>query len=249
MAADWKQMLGRAGLGEEFFKRGGTTFDSVEIWDDWQTPPAQRKKLDATIRRIIGPVKGKRVLDLQCGQGEATLTWARLGAVATGVDQSEERLALARAKARALRVPAVYVHANVLRLPFRKGSFDLAYTGGGTVVWLPDIRRWAREVSRVIRPGGRLVVFEYHPFLHCIDWTKGKATLKGDYFDQRPEKFADDSSYGPQVETRWRVMDYVNALAEAGMTLGRMEEFPILRRLSKETPRFPHRLLMIFRKL
>ena len=48
------------------------------------------------------------------------------------------------------------------------GRFDLVYTGIGALCWLPDIRRWARTVATLLRPGGRLFMREGHPMLWAL---------------------------------------------------------------------------------
>jgi len=51
-----------------------------------------------------------------------------------------------------------YVESEVSPPSTRSGlnDLDLVYTGVGALCWLPDIRRWARIVASLLRPGGRL---------------------------------------------------------------------------------------------
>src|SRR6478752_591381 len=59
----------------------------------------------------IGPVAGKSLLHLQCHFGLDTLSWARLGAKVTGVDFSEQAIALARSLAEETGLDATFVHS------------------------------------------------------------------------------------------------------------------------------------------
>ncbi len=108
---------------------------------------------------------GDRALDVACGTGR--LTEALAGAVrprgeAVGVDVS--RGMLRRASARAARadhrdgIPA-FREADALALPFDDGSFDAATIGFG-LRNLPDYAAGLREMARVVRPGGRVVILE-----------------------------------------------------------------------------------------
>ena len=65
---------------------------------------------------LLGDVKGKKILHLQCHFGQDTLSWARRGAVCTGVDISDEGIAYAKKLAQELQIPADFVCCNVLDL-------------------------------------------------------------------------------------------------------------------------------------
>src|SRR5205814_308713 len=91
---------------------------------------------------------------------------ARLGAVVTGADFSEAAVAAGRGLAEELGIPATFVCANVYDLPevLDAGEgFDVVYTSGGVLGWLPDIERWAKVAAGFVRPGGTFYLFEGHP--------------------------------------------------------------------------------------
>ena len=110
-----------------------------------------------TIHRLeseeLGPVRRKSLLHLQCHFGLDSLSWARLGARVTGVDFSPEAVKRARALAAECGIAADFVESDVYNLPRRlHRTFDVVYTAKGVLCWLPDIRRWARVVARLLRP-------------------------------------------------------------------------------------------------
>ena len=50
-----------------------------------------------------------------------------------------------------------------------KESFDNAFMSYGAMTWLSDLDAWAQGVARVLRPGGRLVLLEFHPVLFIFE--------------------------------------------------------------------------------
>ena len=190
-------------------------------------------------RRLMGPVRGRELLDMQCGSGEAALSWANLGARVAGVDLSDSRLAEARAKAARAGIRVTYVRGNVVRLPFPARSFDRVYTGGGVTGWIPDIRRWARQIARVLKPGGRFVYCDYHPFLNCLRQRGRRLPAVGParsgYFDERAWSFNGMARWMkrrravPQVERIWNLSALQNALLQAGLRLAAVVELPWFR--------------------
>ena len=118
----------------------------------------------------VGDVAGKSLLHLQCHFGLDTMSWARLGAKATGVDFSEPAIALARSLSDELAIDVRFVHSNVYDLPENlEGRFDIVFTSYGAVNWLPDLAGWARVVSHFLKPGGTFYVIDGHPFTWGLD--------------------------------------------------------------------------------
>jgi demethylmenaquinone methyltransferase/2-methoxy-6-polyprenyl-1,4-benzoquinol methylase len=110
-------------------------------------------------RQALDLKPGERVLDLAAGTGVSTEELARSGATAIGVDIS---LGMLRA-GRAARPDVTLVAGDALALPFRDGVFDAATISFG-LRNVHDTDAALRELARVTRPGGRLVICEFsHP--------------------------------------------------------------------------------------
>jgi demethylmenaquinone methyltransferase / 2-methoxy-6-polyprenyl-1,4-benzoquinol methylase len=101
----------------------------------------------------VGP--GKRALDVATGTGDLAIALARRGTDVVGSDFSEGMLERARAKNAAVR----WEQANALALPYPDDSFDAATVGFGARNF-SDLRQGLSEMTRVVRPGGRVVVLE-----------------------------------------------------------------------------------------
>jgi demethylmenaquinone methyltransferase/2-methoxy-6-polyprenyl-1,4-benzoquinol methylase len=113
--------------------------------------------------RLSGAVPGDRVLDCATGTGDLALAFKRAvgptGEV-VGTDFCEEMLAPAPAKARRAGLEVRFEVADALALPYADRSFDVASIAFG-IRNVDDPVRCLREMARVVRPGGRVVVLEF----------------------------------------------------------------------------------------
>lgn len=187
-----------------------------------------------------------RAIHLQCAGGRDTLSLWNLGAKeVVGVDISDRMIEVARAKSAALNAPAHWYRADVLEAPHElNGTADLVYTGRGALCWLMDLDAWAAVVYRLLKPGGRLYVFDGHPILWMWDMTASEFRFDPDpqYSDYFAKQVATDqgwpTTYMPadavpakeqqarKNERQWTVAAIVNAVIGAGLRLERMGEHP-----------------------
>lgn len=118
-------------------------------------------RVRAADRAEVGP--GDAVLDVCCGTGDLALELAKRVAPdgrAIGCDFSEPMLDLAREKAGKAGAEGIrFEWADALKLPYEEGRFA-AVTVGFAVRNLADLDAGLREMRRVLRPGGRLVILE-----------------------------------------------------------------------------------------
>ncbi|OXC77380.1 class I SAM-dependent methyltransferase [Caballeronia sordidicola] len=214
-----------------FFRNGGSTLFPEEV-------------------ELLGGIDGLDLLHLQCNSGQDTLSLARLGANVTGVDISEEAIRFARDLSAQAHIPATFHRADLLtyfteqaRTP---GRYDRVFASYGTLCWLSDIDAWAQGVAHSLKPGGRFVLVEFHPFLMIFDeqWE-----MRYDYFDHSPIASDGVSDYvalsreglvpdgyeagfeafvnpHPSVEFFWGIGDVVSALAKSGLLIEQLREYP-----------------------
>src|SRR4029077_6379893 len=117
----------------------------------------------------LGDVAGKTLLHLQCHFGLCTLSWARRGAIVTGVDFSPKAIALARSLATEVGLDARFVESNVYDLPVAlSGRFDIVFCPSRVLSWLPALKPWGEIVPSYLEPGGTFYIAEAHPFIRVF---------------------------------------------------------------------------------
>ena len=140
---------------------------------------AGKSKLKPVEREELRDVRGKTMLHLQCHFGLDTLSWAREGAIVTGVDFSEPAIEGAKALAAETGIEARFIISDVYSLPDRlEEEFDIVFTSYGAICWLPDIGRWAQVVTRFLKPGGTFYMVEFHPVCGIFDNDPAVTDLK-----------------------------------------------------------------------
>jgi SAM-dependent methyltransferase len=105
---------------------------------------------------------GERVLDVACGNGNASLAAARRFCQVTGVDYVPALLERARERAKAEGLEATFQEADAEDLPFADASFDVVLSTCGAM-FAPDQEQTASELLRVCRPGGRIGMINWTP--------------------------------------------------------------------------------------
>lgn len=122
-----------------------------------QLYPAAVRALDLAAVR-----QGEHLLDLGCGNGNVSVAALGRGAVVTAVDPSPRLLDAARARVAALGAQARVLSGEGGRLELASASFDVV-VAVFSVIFAPDAAGCVREMLRVTRPGGRLVITSWEP--------------------------------------------------------------------------------------
>ena len=190
-----------------------------------------RNSLGALEAELLGDVQGKRVLHLQCHFGQDTLSLARLGAEVTGLDISETAIDEARKLAERCGLKADWLLSNVIdHRPELDGLFDIVFTSYGTIGWLPDLKPWAANVVRYLKPGGRFVFAEFHPVVWIFDNDFTRVTYS--YFNREVIMEEEEGSYAdrsaainlPTYSWNHGLGEVLHELLEAGLRIERFTE-------------------------
>lgn len=119
---------------------------------------------------LLGDIKGKSILHLQCHFGQDTISLGRMGARTTGVDFSDLAIDKAKSLANECQVEVSFICCDIYDLPNHLDSqFDIVFTSYGTIGWLPDLNRWAAIIARYLKPGGKFIMAEFHPVVWMFD--------------------------------------------------------------------------------
>lgn len=195
------------------FKAGTTSLNSIELDE-------------------VGDVSGRKLLHLQCHFGMDTISWARRGALATGLDFSDKAIVEAKALATELNVPVNFVCSNVYDAEQNiKEQFDIVFTSYGTIGWLPDLNKWASIISKMLKSGGRFHMVDFHPMVWMFD--NDFTHFKYSYFntgqpieEESNGTYADRHADLKDKEYGWNhsISDILNALIKAGLTINFFNE-------------------------
>ncbi|GAA3610136.1 methyltransferase domain-containing protein [Flavivirga amylovorans] len=182
----------------------------------------------------LGHVKGKSLLHLQCHFGQDTLSLSRLGAKCTGVDLSDEGIALAQRLNEELNLDAEFVCCNVLNTSeFIKDTFDIVYTSYGVIGWLPDLKPWGQMIAERLKLGGTFFMAEFHPIVWMFDYLGNTPVMKYGYmqadviYEEYEGTYANQESKMVSKEYGWNhgLGEVVSALTEAGLHIEYLKEY------------------------
>jgi SAM-dependent methyltransferase len=182
--------------------------------------------VDEADAQLLGPVRGKRILEIGCGAAQCSRWLAGQGAEVVGFDIAENQLRVARELDRRTGVSVRTVVADAEAIPFADGSFDLACSAFGALPFVAEATRALAEVARVLRPGGRLVFSVTHPIRWAMPDDPSPAGLRitGSYFDRTPYVELDSAGTPVYVEHHRTLGDWVRALTSAGFVIDDLVE-------------------------
>lgn len=181
---------------------------------------------------LLGDIKGKKILHLQCHFGQDTISLSRLGATVTGVDLSDKAIESAKQIASQTNSNAQFICCDIYDLPNHLDEqFDLVFTSYGTIGWLPDLDKWAQVISKFLKPNGQLVFVEFHPVVWMFDDDFDKIGYSyfnsGAIVETENGTYADKEAAISQSYVMWNhsLSEVVNSLTRHGIQINTLDEY------------------------
>lgn len=201
-------------------------------------PAAEAAKLrvdpDRPLRRVrghLGDVAGKRVCNIQGSHGRLAVAMSLLGAEVTVVDFAEESRRYALELAAAAGVTIDYRAADVMEADgLGLGAFDVVLMELGILHYHHDLAAFFAVMANLLKPGGRLVLQEYHPVQRKL-FSDYAGQLDGYFSDALvsapvPDPTGQGRDLGTCIYRFWTLGEVLTALTGAGLSLQAFQEAP-----------------------
>jgi len=199
----------------------GRRRDEKGVWNRCHCDPTL--VLSAGEMQFLADIRGKCVCVLASGDNEVVFALAGMGAKVTSVDISEGQLEIAEERAHTLGLDISFLRSDVTDLAaLADDTFDAVHTGGGVALWISNLRKYYAEAVRILKPGGVLVVNEFHPFGPVLSDETPWNQLN-DYANKGPFTYITNEGF-KGYEHHWTVADHIQAALDAGCRLVKVEE-------------------------
>lgn len=181
---------------------------------------------------LLGEISNEKILHLQCHFGQDSISLSRQGAHVTGVDISDVAIDKAQDLAKMCASDAKFICSDVYSCrELIDEKFDTVFTSYGTIGWLPDLDKWADLIYGFLKPRGRLVFVEFHPFVWMFDDNFEKIAYN--YFKSDPiietesGTYADRSAEISQTFVSWNhsLSEVMTSLLKSGFVINDFKEY------------------------
>jgi SAM-dependent methyltransferase len=205
--------LKSAFYNHEAFLKGANTLQSIEV-------------------DLLGTISNTSILHLQCHFGQDTISLNRLGAQVTGVDFSNRAIEEAKSIAEETESTASFICSDIYDLPNHlEQQFDIVFTSYGTIGWLPDLDKWSAVVAHFLKPGGRLILVDFHPVVWMFD--DNFQQIEYSYFNKEPIIITENGTYADkdaaltQDTVSWNhpLTDILSNLIKHRLSISSFKEF------------------------
>ena len=167
------------------------------------------------IRKYLPDLEGKHILLPSSGDNHAAFAFALMGAHVTSADISERQLENASVVAEKLCLDIEFICDDTMTLShIPNRAYDMVYMSNGTLSWISNIDSMNRNIYRVLKTGGYLLMYDMHPFNRPFSGEPWKAPLIiKSYHDVFPY-------------LHWRLQDIINSQIRAGLSICELAELP-----------------------
>jgi len=197
----------------EGFLKGNTSLNEIEL-------------------NLLGDIKGKSILHLQCHFGQDSISLSRLEAEVTGIDLSDKAIDAAKELSNKTKNDITFICCDIYDLPNHLDKqFDIVFTSYGTIGWLPDLDKWGKIISRYLKPNGKFIFAEFHPVVWMFDDNFDKIGYSyfnsGAIVETETGTYADVEADITQEYVMWNhpISEVLNSLISNEIEINLFEEF------------------------
>ncbi|MBI4426617.1 MAG: class I SAM-dependent methyltransferase [Candidatus Kerfeldbacteria bacterium] len=218
------------------------SWDKVAEWWDRAAGETgvwhQEHDIDPVVRRLLGRVKSRVILEIGCGNGYFSRQLARAGAEVTAIDKSKKFVSLAQEKKKRHPLRIHYLQHDAVNL---KGlgslKFDIVLANM-VLMDVPHFHQVMKEVARVLKSSGRFVFSIVHPLYS--DWQHAVVSYKGKkYYARVLKKYMSETdndrmhwkSGHATIHYHRPLQSYIHALRDAGFLVRDIYEIRTSRKL------------------
>lgn len=212
-----------------------SSYNEIAGWYDryLRENPIYHEMVLPQLLELVGEVQGQRICDLACGQGWIARELARRGASVTGVDLSDDLLALARRYEEQEPMGIVYLRDDAQNAHILADSSFDGCVCVLALMLMSDLKAAFQSIRRILKPGGWLVFVITHPCFEVpgAQWIPtpegtvghGVRAVSG-YFNERFWMSSGDGVRSRVGEYHRMLSTYLNTLVAAEFALERMVE-------------------------
>ncbi len=196
--------------------------------------------------KLLGNVKGKKILELGCGGAQCSISFAKQGAICTGIDITKAQLDYAKKLAEKEKVNVKLIRGDIQTLKgIKSNSYDIVFSAFA-LQYIQDLTKCFREVHRVLKKNGLFVFSVDHPFYNIIDAKTKK--LKRSYL--KTGKIVENEEWSDGIKHKFvmfhsKVSDIVNSITNAKLTLMEMHEPVDMKNKLKDPTVYPEDLVRL----
>lgn len=184
--------------------------------------------------------KGKTISQLPCNNGRELLSLLKLGAEkAVGFDISDVAIKEAQELTIISKLNALFVRTNILEINSKyDNNFDFIYISEGSLQWFPSLDEYFKVVSRLLKKGGQILIYEIHPFAYFFEQIYGlNREVKLDdfisYFEEGPYSYDTGMDYVGQTSYKakrcyWymhKISDILNSIIKNNIEINEFNEY------------------------
>ena len=175
--------------------------------------------------KLLGNVKGKKILEIGCGGGQCSIAFSKQGAKCTGIDITKEQLKYAEKLAKKNKTKINFIQGDIQTLKgIKSNSYDIVFSAFA-LQYIPNLTRCYKEIYRVLKRKGIFVFSFDHPFYFTINQKTHK--ISRSYFKigkyEEMETWSDDSRHKFVIYHR-KISDIYNWLVSVGFFVEKIIE-------------------------